>query len=191
MVARVCAGLPSAAHGLDEDAAAKLCGLVDGVNEAVALLGDEPRERWFTALESLARRESAAPRLGGRVTRILYDAERVTASEVELRLGRALTPGIEPAQGAAYIEGFFDGGALLRVLDAWLSAVPPSLFTEVLPLLRRTFGAFAGPERRTIGERAAGLSGQREPVERVVEEFDERRAEAVLPVLATLLGVGR
>jgi hypothetical protein len=199
MVVRVCAGLPSAAHGLDEDAAARLCGLVDGVHEAAGLLGEDTRERWLVALESLARRETVAPRLGGRVTRILYDAERTSASEVELRLGRALTPGIEPANGAAYIEGFFDGGALLlvhddrllRVLDGWLSAVPPALFTEVLPLLRRTFGAFAAPERRTIGERAAGLSGQRAPVERVVEDFDERRAESVLPVLATLLGVGR
>jgi hypothetical protein len=198
MVARVCAGLPSAAHNLDEDAAVKLCGLVDGVHEATSLLDDRIRERWLVALETLARRETVAPLLGGRLTRILHDAERVDSTEVEIRLGRALTPGIEPAKGAAYVEGFFAGGALLlvhddrllRVLDAWLANVPASLFVEVLPLLRRTFGAFAGPERRTIGERAASLSGRAAPIVKTAEDFDERRAEAVLPVLATLLGVG-
>jgi hypothetical protein len=198
MIARVCAGLPSAVRGIDDEAAVKLSGLVDGVHEAAGLLGDHIRERWIVALEALARREKVAPRLGGRLTRILHDAGRVDSAEVEIRLARALTPGVEPAKGAAYVEGFFSGGALLlihddsllRVLDGWLARIPAGTFTEVLPLLRRTFGAFAGPERRTIGERAVSLSGRAAVVEKVAEDFDEQRAEAILPVLSLLLGVG-
>ena len=104
---------------------------------------------------------------------------------------------MEPARGAAYVEGFFAGGALLlvhddrllQVMDQWLAAIPVDTFTEVLPLLRRTFGAFAAPERRAIGERAKNLSLDGGFV-RVVEDVDVARAEAALPVIAQLLGVG-
>ncbi|UJW28260.1 DUF5682 family protein [Saccharothrix sp. AJ9571] len=199
MLARVCAGLPPAAHGLDDDAAARLGELVDDVHEATTLLEDSAKERWIDALAGLVDAPGLPALLAGKLARLLLDADRLDTAEVEVRLARVLTAGIEPVKGAAYVEGFFAGGALLlvhddrllRVIDTWLAAIPAEQFTEVLPLLRRTFGAFAGPEKRAIGERAAGLArggGLRKAV--VAEELDERRAEAVLPVLATLLGVG-
>ncbi|MEU7785758.1 DUF5682 family protein [Amycolatopsis sp. NPDC049159] len=197
MLDRICAGLPPATHGIDDDAAARLAALVDGVHDATSLLGDDAKERWLAALARLAERPSLPPLLAGRLTRILHDSGLLDAFDIELRLGRALTPGITPAAGAAYVEGFFDGGALLlvhdegllRVIDAWLAGIPPEVFTEVLPLLRRTFGAFSGPEKRAIGHRAAGLTGPAR-LAPVADELDEDRAERVLPVLATLLGVG-
>ncbi|MGC7097767.1 DUF5682 family protein [Amycolatopsis lurida] len=200
MLARVCAGLPPAAHGLDDDAAARLGELVDDVHEATTLLDDGAKERWIDALAGLIDAPGLPALLAGKLARLLLDADRLDTTDVEVRLARVLTAGIEPVKGAAYVEGFFAGGALLlvhddrllRVIDAWLAAIPAEQFTEVLPLLRRTFGAFAGPEKRAIGERAAGLAsggGLRKAV--VAEELDEERAEAVLPVLATLLGVGR
>lgn len=197
MLDRICAGLPPATHAIDDEAAARLCQLIDGVHDATGLLGEEAKERWLFALGRLAERESLPPLLAGRLTRLLHDAGLLDSEAVELRLGRALTPGVEPSAGAAYVEGFFDGGALLlvhdesllRVIDTWLTDIPVDVFTTVLPLLRRTFGAFAAPEKRAIGERAAGLSGQTEVVT-VLEELDEERAAGVLPVMATLLGVG-
>ncbi|MFI5611420.1 DUF5682 family protein [Amycolatopsis sp. NPDC051903] len=196
MLTRVCAGLPPATHGIDEEAAAKFCELVDDVHEATTLLGDAARERWLVALEKLSARDSLPPLLAGRVVRLLHDADRFDSTEVEVRLGRALTPGIPPVSGAAYVEGFFAGGALLlvhdermlRVVDTWLGTIPPDVFTEVLPLLRRTFGAFAGPEKRAIGERAATLSGKTPVDRRPAAEVDETRAASALPVLATLIG---
>jgi hypothetical protein len=197
MLARICAGLPPAAHGLDDDAAAAMCQLVDGVHEASTLLGRDDVSRWLDALADLVSRDNLPPLLSGRLTRILSDASRMDADAVSIRLGRALTPGVEPARGAAYVEGFFAGGALLlvhddrllQVMDQWLAAIPPDTFTEVLPLLRRTFGAFAAPERRAIGERAKGLTAGGGFV-RVIEGVDVGRAEAALPVIAQLLGVG-
>jgi hypothetical protein len=197
MLARICAGLPPAAHGLDETAAAELCRLVDGVHEASTLLGKEASDRWLTTLLDLAARDNLPPLLSGRLTRILNDTSRLESAEVALRLGRALTPGVEPASGAAFIEGFFAGGAvllvhddrLLNVINEWLAAIPQDTFTEILPLLRRTFGAFASPERRAIGERAKALTvhpGQSAPVS---EDVDRSRAESALPVIAQLLGV--
>ncbi|WP_326952108.1 DUF5682 family protein [Amycolatopsis sp. NBC_01286] len=198
MLERVCAGLPPATHGIDDDAAARFCKLIDGVHDATALLGDEAKDRWLAALARLAERPALPPLLSGRLSRILHDAGLLGALDIELRLGRALTPGVTPSAGAAYVEGFFDGGALLlvhdegllRVIDAWLAAIPADVFTEVLPLLRRTFGAFSSPEKRAIGQRAAGLTGAARVVVPTADELDEERAERVLPVMATLLGVG-
>ncbi|SDJ49735.1 hypothetical protein SAMN05192558_11832 [Actinokineospora alba] len=194
ILTRVCAGLPRAAHGLDDQAAEELCALVDGVHEATGLLGETATGQWLDALAAVAARDSAPPLLAGRVTRLLHDADRVATGEVALRLGRELTAGVAPAAAAAYIEGFFAGGALLLihddtlldVLDRWLAGIAGDQFAQVLPLLRRTFGAFAGPERRTIGERAARRGSG---VPEVVAEIDEERAAAAVPVLATLLGV--
>jgi len=195
MLERICAGLQPALRGVDDDAAATLSTQVDGVHEASTMLGPEAVSRW---LDTLHRLDQAAPLLAGRIARILADASRLDIAEVAARLARALTPGVEPSRGAAFVEGFFAGGALLlvhddrllRVIDEWLAAIPADTFTEVLPLLRRTFGAFAGPERRAIGERASNLSvhsGQRVDVG---GEVDPARAEAALPVIARLLGVG-
>ncbi|HEU5471426.1 MAG TPA: DUF5682 family protein [Actinophytocola sp.] len=198
MLARIRSGLPPAVRGLDDDAAAEMCQLIDDVHEVSTLLGQDASERWLAALSGLVARDDLAPLLSGRVTRILGDASRMPVPEVAARLSRALTPGVEPARGAAYIEGFFAGGALLlvhddrllRVIDQWLTGIPDGTFTEVLPLLRRTFGAFAGPERRAIGERAKALTIHSGHIVEHAEEVDRERAEAALPVIARLLGVG-
>jgi hypothetical protein len=198
MLARIQAALPPAVRGLDEESAARLARLVDDVHEASTLLGKDASARWLTALAGVVARDGLAPLIAGRLTRILSDAARMDIAEVSARLSRALTPGVEPTRGAAYIEGFFAGGALLlvhddqllQVIDEWLSTIPDDTFTGVLPLLRRTFGAFAGPERRAIGERARGLSIH--PGTNGVEAagVDPDRAGAALPVIARLLGVG-
>ena len=193
---RVRAGLPSAAHGLDDVAAATLCASVDAVHEATGLLGGDARERWLTTLAAMTARP-LPPRVGGRLARLLLDARRLTTDDVAPALSRALTPGTPPVDAAGYVEGFLTGGALLlvhddrllRLIDTWLAAIPTDSFTDVLPLLRRTFGAFAGPERRAIGERAAALTS---PVAVfVADDVDEERGNAALDIIATLLGVGR
>jgi hypothetical protein len=198
MLARVCAGLSRAAQGIDDDAATELSRLVEGVHDAVGLLEEDANEQWMAALVALAERDGVPPLLAGKVVRILNDTQRMDSEEVALRLGRALTPGVTPAAAAGYIEGFFAGGALvlvhderlLRVVDGWLSGVPSDSFVEVLPLLRRTFGAFAWPERRAIGERVAKLDSVAAPG-RVATELDDERGRAVLPVIAALLKGGR
>lgn len=197
LVSRICTGLPSAAHGADDDSAASLVRLVDDVQAATALLPHGPRDRWLAALDGVGARSGIAPRLAGRLTRLLGDGRRLDRDEVAARLGRALTPGVPPADGAAFVEGFLAGGGLLlvhdagllRLVDAWLAAVPADSFVTVLPLLRRTFGAFAAPERRAIGERARILARPHEAPVPAEGELHPVRGEAALGVVATLLGV--
>ena len=105
---------------------------------------------------------------------------------------------------------------LLGLLDGWLAGLPADAFTDVLPLLRRTFGAFAPPERRAIGEKAArataadaarrgrgrrrrsrrGPGGARRPeaaalILGVISADDRRRAAAALAARARRAGVTR
>src|SRR6185312_17112936 len=91
------------------------------------------------------------------------------------QMGLALSsPGTSPADAAAWIEGFVGGSGdglllvhderLLGLVDAWLTGVPTEAFTDVLPLLRRTFSAYEPGVRRTLGElvrRGPGPGGSR------------------------------
>ncbi|MEU3574260.1 DUF5682 family protein, partial [Kitasatospora sp. NPDC036755] len=99
---------------------------------------------------------------------------------------------------AAGVEGFLTGGGalllhdprLLALLDEWLTGVGGEVFTDVLPLLRRTFAGLEAGVRTTIGGRvAAGPLGEPPTVRAAAGELDGARAEAVVPVVALLLGV--
>jgi hypothetical protein len=85
---------------------------------------------------------------------------------------------------------------LLGLVDAWLTGVPAEAFTDVLPLLRRTFSAYEPGVRRTLGELVrrgpgagggATASGSRIPG--FAADLDLVRADAVLPVVRLLLGL--
>ncbi len=116
-----------------------------------------------------------------------------------------LSPGTLPADAAAWIEGFVGGGGgmllvhderLLGLVDAWLTGVPAEAFTDVLPLLRRTFSAYEPGVRRTLGElvrrgpgETAGAAARGSRTPGFATEPDTERADAVLPVLRLLLGL--
>ncbi|MDY7084694.1 MAG: DUF5682 family protein, partial [Actinomycetota bacterium] len=197
LLSRVCAALPSAVGSLSDEAAKVLRDRVDGVHSAVGLLeDDELRDRWLSTLESLAGRADLHGLIAGRLTRMLLDAGRLDGAEVRRRLRLPLTVGTPPAHAAAWVEGFLSGGglllvhddALLAVLDDWLADIAAEAFDDVLPLLRRTFGAFEAGERRAIGERVAGgRTGGSEHAAGGLG-FDPGRADLVLPTLSALLG---
>ena len=197
MVSRVCAGLARTVHGLDPDAAAAVQELIDGVQDATALLAEDVRAEWLNTLQGLSDRAPVPPMIRGRLTRLMLDTSRLPDHEVELRLGRSLSPGTPTADAAGYVEGFLAGGGLLLVhderllalVDAWLGGIPDDAFVEVLPLLRRTFGTFAAPERRSIGSRARVLADPATAVVADDNDLDAELAATALPVVARLLGV--
>ncbi|WP_327671361.1 MULTISPECIES: DUF5682 family protein [unclassified Streptomyces] len=203
---RVFVGLPPACAGLDTEAAEEMRGHVDAVHSAVALLEDSGvRERWRTVLRVLAERDGVAGVIRGRCARVLLDEGVLDEEDAARLMSLALSPGTAPADAAAWIEGFVGGGSggglllvhderLLALVDAWLTRVSDDAFTDVLPLLRRTFSAYEPGVRRTLGElvrRGPSAVGQ-SPVtggpRGFGEELDAERADAVLPVLRLLLG---
>ncbi|MGW2765755.1 DUF5682 family protein [Streptomyces sp. NPDC001275] len=210
---RIFVGLPPACVALDADAAEEMRRHVDAVQGAIALLGDTPqaghgdlRARWHTVLRTLSGRDTVPGVLRGRAVRLLLDDGEVEQEQAARLMGLALSPGTPPADAAAWIEGFVGGGGgmllvhderLLGLVDAWLTGVPAQAFTDVLPLLRRTFSAYEPGVRRTLGELVGrgpgqgggGAGGSTGGVPGFAEELDQERADAVLPVLRLLLGL--
>ncbi|MDX3852232.1 DUF5682 family protein [Streptomyces sp. AK02-01A] len=207
---RICVGLPPACAGLDPDGAAEMRGHLDSVHTAIGLLPDGGRDlggRWEAVLHTLAERDTVPGVLRGRAARLLLDGGRLAEDEAARFMGLALSPGTPPADAAAWIEGFIGGASgggmlllhderLLGLVDAWLTSVSGDAFTDVLPLLRRTFSAYEPGVRRTLGELVRRGPAAGGPVDSGAAApgfgpgLDETRADAVLPVLRLLLGTG-
>jgi hypothetical protein len=64
----------------------------------------------------------------------------------------------------------------------------PESFTELLPLLRRTFSTFPAGERRSIGERAR-TGPAKIAAHASTDDLDHDRAAEILPLLARILGL--
>ncbi len=170
MVARILAGLPTACASLDHDAAGVMVERLGRVQAALALIDHPARQERFPALlRGLATSTDGHGLVQGRASRLLHDAGAWPPGEVRARLGRALSGGTPPASGAAFVDGFLAGSGTVLVhdaplrglLDDWLATLPADAFAAVVPLLRRTFGAFEPAERRRLGALvAAGSSGR-------------------------------
>ena len=202
LTARICAGLPSAAGGLGDDAAARLRSALDQAHAALALRmpvagGDEVRARWLEALSGLARRRDVHGLISGRVTRLLADASVLPWATAAVRFQAALSAGVPPAAKAAWAEGFLAGSGLLLVhdrdlldvLDSWVVSLSDEEFTQVLPLLRRTFGEYDAGERAGIGRavrRAGGSPGS--PAAPPGSPVDTERAAGAVSTVMSILG---
>jgi uncharacterized protein DUF5682 len=198
MLTRICVGLPQAVTSLDDAGAESLRDGIDEVHAAVSLLDDESgRTRWLSAVAGIVDRADVHGLLVGRMVRLLRDAGRIDGPQAALRLSRALSVGATPAAKAAWVEGFLAGGGLLlvhdrellRLIDVWVTGLGNDEFTDVLPLLRRTFGQFAVGERRSIAERVR--RGDRAADPGAGSLLDEARAERALATVASILGVAR
>ena len=211
---RIFVGLPPACAALDAEAAEEMRRHVEAVHGAVALLGETltaspgaMRGRWHAVLKMLAGRDTVPGVIRGRAVRLLLDDGELAQDEAARLMGLVLSPGTEPGDAAAWIEGFVGGGSgggmllvhderLLGLVDAWLTGVPAEAFTDVLPLLRRTFSAYEAGVRRTLGElvrRGPGAPGgagtATSGIPGFAPDLDPERADAVLPVLRLLLGL--
>lgn len=199
LVVRIAAGLALAAASLDDEAAAAFAERLTAVQSAVALL-DRPAHRraWHDALAAVLNRSHVHGLVVGRACRLLLDAEVLDAPDAGRHLSRALSVGTPAGDGAGFVEGFLAGSGtvlvhdrtLLALLDDWMATLGDETFTDVLPLLRRTFGSFEPSERRLVGElvRRGEVPGG---ASAVVGDLDLERVEAVLATLRELLGVER
>jgi hypothetical protein len=210
LTVRVCAGLPAAAGGLADDAASALRASLDGMHAALGLhahgeLGGQARDRWMTALAALDGRRDVHGVVAGRVVRLLADGGSLSPQEAAGRFTAALSVGVEAADKAQWAEGFLSGSGLLlahdrdllAILDGWVASLSAQEFLDALPLLRRTFGEFAEPERSSIGRAARQLSagGSRRPGgvgshgegRGDADQIDAERAAGALRTVAMIL----
>lgn len=197
LLARIVIGLPGAVASLNDEAAQEMDKRLVEVHGAVALLQNPQQEAaWQGVLTKLSEMTSMHGLLAGRCCRLLLDSGVFDIEETARRMGLALSPASEPAQAAAWVEGFVGGSGqvllhdtrLWQVLDDWVVELSGDVFNALLPLLRRTFTSFSPAERRQMGEQAR-QRGTRLTATVETRDFDHRRARQVLPVLAQLLGL--
>ncbi len=210
MVVRICAGLTPAVTGLDAESARQMRQRMDRVHHAIGLLsadrdpsslaepevGADRRDDWFAVLAGMLDRSDVPSEVAGRVVRVLFDAGRI--ADGPQRVHRALSYGTPAGDKAAWVDGFFADGALLLIhdlelrglVDGWVAGLSDTEFTDVLPLVRRTFSTFSPPERRLIGERlAAARSGREVPAE--TSSYDLVLAAPALALVDLILGTDR
>jgi hypothetical protein len=199
LIERICVGLGNACASLDDDAARAMFARLAAAHGAIGLLNlADLSADWHAALGRLADQPDVHGLVAGRSCRLLLDARMLGSAEAGRRLSFALSTAVEPAQAAGWIEGFLAGSgavlihdpALWSILDKWVTGLSAAHFDDALPLLRRTFSTFAGPERRMMGERvkrAAG--GAAAETGAAGGDFDYARADAVLPILSRILGI--
>ncbi len=159
---------------------------------------------WHETLATLADEPRTHGLLAGRACRLLLDSRFWSKDEVALRMERALSAETlatqdtqQLTQAAAWLEGFLQGSELLIIhdrelwllLDNWITHLDDERFLSILPLLRRTFSAFSEAARAKMHDRVRAVRARREQTVNVAPRFDREQAEAVLPLVAKLLGL--
>jgi hypothetical protein len=163
----------------------------------VALLDDPALTGpWQVALTRLGEDADVHGAVSGRVNRLLLDAGLVAPEEAARRLSRRLSTGADAEAGAAWLDGFLTGEALLLLhddellgaVDEWVAGVPEHVFDDLMPLLRRTFSRFEAAERRQIGAHLRDRGTPRASAAPL--EVDLERARPAMELVARLLGLG-
>ena len=198
LIPRASIGLPGACTSLDDESAAAMRARIIAAHNAIRLLGNEGLwESWLSALHQTALRDGMVHELlRGMAVRLLFDEQRLPVEEAARLMSLSLSAAAAPASASAWIEGFLNQSALVLlhddalwgVLANWLDGLNDTHFTNILPMLRRTFSGFSAPERRQLGERA------KRPAEKPMREqaetrWDAERAALPVPLLRRVLGL--
>lgn len=203
LVVRVHAELPSAVSGLNDDAAQALGKLISNHDAALHLLEEASLLKdWLAVSAVIMDHETAHPLLRGQATRLQRDAGNLDPGACALRLEFALSAGQDPLAAVSWISGFLSGSGtviihdtvLLSLLHGWLGSLTDEHFQQILPLLRRTFGQFTGPERGRIGMAVRQLNGHEKSANPSLSAntgkmitIDESRAQPAVALVARLL----
>lgn len=202
LAVRVHAELPPAVSGLDDEAAQVLGQLLTAHEAALRLLEDEPLLTEWRALTALLMEHATAhPLLRGLATRLQRDAGALDANDCARQLEYALSAGQDPGAAVSWISGFLSGSGtvlihdtpLLALLHHWMAGLTEEHFQQILPLLRRTFGQFTGPERAKIGHAVTTLDPDAKPSLSATATpalvLDETRSLPAVALTARLLGL--
>jgi hypothetical protein len=159
LAARVVAGFPRAVRGIDAETERALFAGASAFNAALPLLSDDHlTSEWTRTLLLTVDVPDAAPLLRGFATRRVHDAGEPEAGWTADVISRALSKTDRAVEAASFLEGFLgrDGEILLHdatilgAVDDWLSTRDDEAFTEILPMLRRSFSTFDSMQRRRL-----------------------------------------
>lgn len=185
---------------LDNQSAAAMVESIGHGHESIILLDRAgQRTAWHEALHALSVREGVHALVRGWCCRLLLEEGALDSAELGRLARLSLSTANPTREAASWVEGVTRGSGLALLhqdqlwlaLDAWLRELDTGVFIETLPLLRRAFSGFSGPERRAMGEKVRTIGGWSSSSSAVdpEEQLDIERANLVLPVLSQILGV--
>jgi len=174
---------------------------INHIDASLATLEEfEFSEMWFERVLALGDTHTHGL-VNGRCWRLLFDARKQEPTIIGDRVALALSPGNDPGKSSAWLEGFLSGSGmvlihdarLLSLVDFWVCSLPPDVFERTCPIGRRTFGSFAPPERRQIGEKLKKSSSTlastpSDASHSSASDYDAARGELVLPILRQIFG---
>lgn len=183
----------------DDDAVAGIPRALQTLHDVALAQPQVDREAWLRAAAELVEDYAIHPRAAGVATALLYLSRRITEDDVATYVSQRLSDTLHPQAAAAYLEGFLQVNAMVLVknraivqtLDTWVCAVEPETFRNILPLLRRVFGALGPTERRTFLENlinARGLGDRAAAAAAVITTTDEAVLAEVSDDLDLALG---
>ncbi|MBL8823307.1 MAG: hypothetical protein JNJ77_12015 [Planctomycetia bacterium] len=197
MFERIVVGVIPACHALDDEAAQVMLDALEKVEPALHLLQrTDLQEEWHALLGKMMQSEMHGL-LRGWATRQLLDKNKLSEEDFHRTASLSLSRAVEPVKVAHWLTGLLRGSAMLllhqdelwHILDRWLMGLNDATFQEQLPLLRRAFADFTGPERRSMGEKVRHLGS--EPTapapQTSAQQLDLERARLVLPILKKIL----
>jgi len=189
--------LPAAA-AVDGDALAGVKRALRALHEVAHAQPRVDRDAWLAAARATSASFEAHPAAAGLASGLLYLAQALTDDEVATLMSLRLSSGNEPEAAAAFLAGFLEVNALVLVksrpvvaaLDAYLNAIPPDGFSDLLPTLRRAFAELGATERRYLLENVVairGLADQARAAAQVIAETDKQKLAALDADLAAAL----
>lgn len=194
---RIAIGLPALATQIDAEAADEVLRHLLAADQALRLLAlPAVEDIWRQALAGLSENPAAHPLLRGAATRLLFDRRELDLATAERRLQFALSVGGVAMDAAHWLAGFLPGSGLLllhhpplwALIDAWVSQLDPGVFTETLPLLRRTFARFPATERQQMLVLARRLQPGSSAVTGPADGYDPARRARLTQALQQWLG---
>ncbi|MBD0403916.1 DUF5682 family protein [Flammeovirga sp. EKP202] len=200
LLIKVYINLPNACYQLDEENSNKMFNLILDVNNAVRIYQDkELTAQWYQALHKVMQSSGVHPIIRGCTCRLLSDAQFLSQEVTEKEISTSLSIGNPPQNVASWIEGFLRGNASILIYDnhlwnllyTWVGSLSKAIFVEMLPMLRRAFSQFEPEDRFQIGQKAKrGIaSSEAFTDENENRDFDQERADQILPVLSELMGI--
>lgn len=183
----------------DDDAVTEIPRALQTLHEVALAQPVVDREAWLAAARALLEDYGIHPTTAGVATALLYLARTIDENEVATFVAQRLSDTLHPQSGAAFLEGFLQVNAtvlvrnrvVVQTLDAFVCAVEPDAYRNILPLLRRAFGALGPTERRTFLEnliQARGLGARAQTAVAVLTSTDEALLAEVAGELEQALG---
>ena len=169
---------------INDDAARELKDHLGQVNLALNTLNDEACSKiWHDFITKVQASGKVHPLISGCSTRLMRDHHTITNELILQALSYYSSVGNTPNDIAFWFEGFLENSGTVLLLDdvlwglvnSFICNLDDESFTQVLPILRRTFATFEQHERTKLGQKA--------------KNFDPDKATQTLPVAAANSGL--